>query len=120
MLNGVIMELDHDLNPAYDMKPEIVLKESNIDRRRELLRKIGMENMVSHGKVIEESEGYKLVDMCKLFPEIGYAPYLLMKNPSLANTYHLEGVSPQCRTIQQALNWRAGNITVDWKPEMLS
>jgi hypothetical protein len=104
MLNGVIMKREHVLTPVDQMKPEMVLRETNIDRRRELLRKIGIENMMSQGEIIEESGGYKLIDMGRLFLEIDYAPYLLMKNPSLANTYHLEGVSPQCRTIQQALN----------------
>lgn len=120
VLNGIIMKREHVLTPVNQMKTEMVLKESNIARRRELLKKIGIENLVSHGEVIEESEGYKLIDMRNLFPEIGYAPYLLMKNPSLPDTHHLEGVSPVCRTIQQAINWRAGNVKVDWMPDMLS
>jgi hypothetical protein len=104
----------------------MIMTEFNMDRRRELLRKLGKEMMLRHGKVIEEKGEYKLIDMAMLFKDIGqfrnivYAPYLLMKNPSLENTYHLEGVSPQCRTVQQALNWRAGNIAVEWTPEMLS
>lgn len=32
-------------------------------------------------------------------------PYLKMKNPSIA-TYHLEGVAPEIRTVQEALDWR--------------
>lgn len=126
-LNGVVMKPEHVLTPADQLKPETIRSAvNNIDQHRELLRKITKERMLAYGKVIEENDRYKLIDMAGLFRalqvsrDINYAPYLLMKNPSLENTYHLEGISPQCRTIQQAINWRAGNIGVDWMPEILS
>ncbi len=108
------------MTPAGEMRPESVLKERNVDRRRELLRKIGVERMVQYGKVIEENNGYKLIDMSKVFAGINYAPHLLMKNPSLDNTWHLEGVGPECRSIQGAINWRAGNREILWSPALLS
>ena len=95
-LNGIVMKPVHVLTPANQLKPETVLNEHNIDQRRELLRKIAKERMAGHGKVIEKNDRYKPIDMAGLFKDIGlfrgigYAPYLLMKNPSLENTYHLE------------------------------
>ena len=43
-------------------------------------------------------------------------PYLKMLNPSIG-TWHVEGVHPDCATVEQALNWR--NQT-DVKPEVLT
>jgi hypothetical protein len=119
-LNGIRMKPEYVLTPAAELKPETVLKEKSVDVRRELLRKVGVIQMVSHGKVVEESGYYKLVDMSPVFTGIRYAPHLLMKNPSVDDTWHLEGVHPQCETIQQAINWRAGNINVLWTPAQLS
>jgi hypothetical protein len=70
--------------------------------------------------LIEKVNGYELWDLSPILLNIDYAPYLLMNNPSLDNTQHLEGVAPECRTVQQALNWRAGNIEVEWSPALLS
>jgi len=120
VLNGVVMKEEYVTTPADRIKPESILAEENVDMRRELIRKVGVEKMMSYGKIIEESNGYKLLDMAKLFRGIPYAPFLLMRNPSVADTSHLEGVSPECHTIEQAINWRAGNISIQWTPEQLS
>jgi hypothetical protein len=40
-----------------------------------------------------------------LSDEIPDARYLKMVNPSIG-TFHVEGVDPQCATVEQALNWR--------------
>jgi hypothetical protein len=108
------------MTPPDELTPEDVLKEANVDRRRELIRKIGVLRLINQGKVIDALGDYKLVDMAAIFDRIDYAPHLLMKNPSLNDTWHMEGVDPQCRTVQEALNWRAGNMKVNWSPELLS
>jgi len=117
-LNGVRMNEEYVMTKAEDIKPETVLKEENVDMRRELLRKVGVERMSSYGKVIDTQGKYKLLDMAKLFMGVEYAPHLMMVNPSLKDTYHLEGVSQECRTVEQAINWRAGGIK--WEPALLS
>ena len=119
-LNGVMMKPEHVLTPAAKMTPESVLAEKNVDMRRELIRKIGLIRLLEQGKIIEKSNGYELWDMSPILRGIRYAPHLLMKNPSVAETYHLEGVGPECRTVQEAINWRAGNIKVEWSPAQLS
>ena len=120
-LNGVPMPKEYVLTPANKIEPETILREENIDVRRELLRRVGrvgVERMFGIGEIIEEQGDYKLVNMARVF-NLEYAPFLLMKNPS-TGTKHLEGVGPECRTIQQALNWRAGNREIDWLPYQLS
>jgi hypothetical protein len=119
-LNGVRMKPEYVLTSAQEIKPEMIMKETNIDVRRELIRKVGIDKMVGYGKEVSTQGDYKLIDMSKLFERIRYAPFLLMKNPSLDNTFHLEGVSPECRTVQEAINWRAGNREIEWSPALLS
>lgn len=98
-----------------------VAQEPNAEIRREAVRKIGIERVCEalHAERIERSddEVYELLSL-----DIGGGqrrPYLKMRNPSLG-VYHIEGVHPDCRSIQEALNWRAGDITKPWKPEVLT
>jgi hypothetical protein len=49
----------------------------------------------------------------------GRGVYLKMLNPSIG-VWHLEGVDNACRTVQHAINWRAGNMDEDWTPEELT
>jgi len=111
VLNGVEMKEEYVMTPAEQLQPDIILKEKNVDVRRELLRKIGLERMVSYGKEIDTTGFYKLIDMSPLISNETYAPYLLMKNPSLEDTWHLEGVGQECKTIEDALHW--------YKPEAM-
>jgi hypothetical protein len=120
MMNGIKMKPEYITTPATEISVDTVLAERNVDQRRELIRKVGVSRMVHAGKVVEESNGYKLVDMAPVFTGIPYAPHLLMKNPSVPDTYHLEGVAPECKTVQQAINWRGGDISIHWEPESLN
>jgi len=47
-----------------------------------------------------------------------YRPYLKMLNPSIS-TWHIEGIHPDCKTIEQALAWRNGEDKYE-KPEILT
>ncbi len=119
-LNGVRMKPEYVLTPKEKITPQTVMAERSVEQRRELIRKVGVDTLVSCGKVIECKGEYKLIDMSPVFQGIPYAPHLLMKNPSVEGTWHLEGVSPECKTVQQAINWRAGNIVKTWSPDELS
>ena len=103
-LNGIKMKPEYVLTQADKLEPDIVLKEQDVDVRRELLRKVGVLRMSSYGKEIDKWYDYKLIDMSPIFTGIRYAPYLLMKNPSLDDTWHLEGVEPECKTVEDALH----------------
>jgi hypothetical protein len=120
-LNGIQMDREQVLINSEKMTAEMVLKEENVDRRRELLRKFGIDRMVDHGKVKHEANGYKLIDMAPLFKNLEYAPYLFMENASLPGTFHLEGVHPECQTVEHAINWRKHqDIDKEWKPEKIT
>jgi len=48
---------------------------------------------------------YELIDMSSIFQNVNYAPYLKMKNLT-TGIYHLEGVGPECITLEDAINYR--------------
>jgi hypothetical protein len=120
-LNGVRMKAEHVTTPAEKMNTAEILKESNVDIRRELIRKVGIEMMLAQlpHRVLDRRDDYELlrIDFPGLVED---ARYLKMKNPSIG-VFHLEGVERECNTVQQALNWRAGAFgDVEWNPAQLT
>jgi len=109
-LHGVRMKPEYVLTPADKLDTEIILKEGNTEVRRELIRKVGIERIISKAKVVDNWNNYRLLDFAKFYDDESYVPFLLMVNPSTGGQ-HLERVSAECKTVEQALNWR--------KPEAL-
>ncbi len=102
----------------------------NIDYRTIFLKKAGIQNLIKIGKVIDSYENYpdnewwakseyKLIDMSEItvqeivkyrtgenvFKYYRYAPYLCMKNQTTGEI-HMEGVSPDCKDLYDALKMR--------------
>ena len=109
-----------------------ILNIKNADVRTLAIKKLGIEKLIEYGEVKDSWENYpdnewwaksdyKLVDMHNFVPPIKtisgetgrvistnhvkYAPYLCMKNQTTGE-YHLEGVSPNCRNLYDALKMR--------------
>lgn len=115
-LNGVRVTKEIAETPAMKLDPKIILKEQNAEIRREIVRKIGVERLITKlgAKVMDKRGDYELLNI-----NIGdnrVRPYLKMRNPSI-NTWHVEGIHPNCKTVEQALNWRNGT---EVKPEILT
>ena len=108
-LNGIAMDPEQVLTSSENMSPESVLMESNVDKRRELIRKIGIERMLSKlpNRSLDKRDNYELLSVT-LSEEVKDARYLRMINPSIG-IWHLEGVDPSCKTIEESLNWRNSN-----------
>ena len=119
-LNGIRMKKEHVMTPSSKMDPKLVLSETNVDIRRELLRKIGIERFtqVAAVKVLDTMGTYELLSI-ELSEDIKDARYLKMTNPSVG-CFHVEAVAPECNTCQQAINWRHGDINTNWYPEVLT
>jgi len=119
-LNGIRMREEHIMTPAEKLNPGEILLEKNVEIRRELIRKIGIERFlqVCPHKMLHKSGNYELLSL-SLSAEISDARFLKMVNPSIG-CYHVEAVAPECNTVQQAINWRAGNINQEWTPEVLT
>jgi len=110
-LNGVRMQDWHVLTDAEKLNPIDVLKENNVEVRRELIRKIGIERMLAvlPHEILEKKNNYELISI-NLSEEVTEAKYLKMENASLGGIFHLEGIDPSCNTVEQALNWRNNNL----------
>jgi len=120
-LNGVLVDKKIVITPSDKITVKQILSEKNVEVRRELLRKVGIDNFIkkSKSKPIEISDD-KQYELFKI--KIGtdkYGMYLKMKNPSLENTYHFEGVSDECNTIEKALAWRDSEVAYI-KPSILT
>ncbi len=109
-LNGVKVTKEIVETKADKLNPELILKERNAEVRREIVRKIGIERLCEKlkAKVIDSWNDYQLLSLEKIE---GKPKYLKMKNPSLENVFHLEGVPSDIETVEQALHFR--------KPERL-
>lgn len=117
-LNGVLVPEEVAVTPATDLDPGVILRESNVEVRREIVRKIGVERLIQKlgGKVVDSWRGYELLTLD--IPGMGIKPtYLKMKNPSIG-TYHVEGVPPRITTCREALSWRVGGLK--WNPKQLT
>ena len=112
-LNGVIMTKDYVMTSAHEISSETILKEPNAEVRLELIRKVGIEKMLTSlpHKLLEKRGNYELYSL-NLSDEVKDAKYLKMTNPSIG-VFHLEGVAPEIFTIDAALNWRNQNMFTD-------
>jgi hypothetical protein len=109
-LNGVRVKKCQAMTPAEDITPQEVLSEANADIRRELIRKVGIDRMMAAlpHKSLEKRGDYELFSI-NLGAGATDARYLKMTNPSVG-CFHLEGVHPDCNTVEKSLNWRNQNF----------
>lgn len=105
-LNGVRMKKCQVMTLAENITPEEVLSETNADIRRELIRKVGVERMLAKlpHKSMDRVGDYELLSV-NLGNGATDARYLKMVNPSIS-CFHMEGVAPECDTVEKSLNWR--------------
>lgn len=116
MSNGVEMPEDIITTPAKDIPVNRFFSETNVEVRREILRKIGMERIAAESeyKVLDtydpngskEKPMYELVTV-NLGSDLGHCNYLKMLNPSI-DAIHMEGVPNTVTTCEGALAWRNG------------
>jgi len=105
-LNGIIMKKEHVQTPWNKLNVSDAIKETNLEVRRELVRKIGIERIVKElgAKTLDTKGNYELLEL-----KVGAnrRPFLKMLNPSIG-TYHIEGVPPNTKTVEDALEFRNG------------
>jgi hypothetical protein len=116
-LNGVTVPEWLAVTPSQKIPVERIHEIKNADVKAEFVRKIGIERMLEMGKKLDSHESYndewytkseyELWDMHSLFPNVDYAPHLKMLNQT-TKIWHVEAVSPSCKTIEDALEDRYG------------
>lgn len=143
-LNGIQVSKEIAYLKPENITKDLIIKETNADIRREIIRKLTSEQLVTVldaqvidtktydftkkkvvRKFIKKKVGRKTVkklvtrtkkETVKLTYELlniningdRVRPFLKMTNPSLKNVVHVEGVSPEVRTVEQALMFRNG------------
>ena len=107
-LNGVGVPDWLVTTPVKEMDMHELPKIANAQVRAEFVRKVGIDRVIYKlsKKVIDKKGEYELHDI-----DLGdkeYRPYLKMHNPSVPEIWHVEGVHPDCKTVEAALKWRNG------------
>ena len=140
-LNGIKVPEKYVMTEAQQIPAQWIVEEKNADKRRELVRKIGVERLcdelnaecidkksytakvpdIKEGETSVTCSGYKdeAIDYELLLLDIGDGrkrPYLKMKNASIG-IWHVEGVHPDCKTVDEAIKFRNGTKEF---PEVLS
>jgi len=106
-LNNVVVPQWLAETPHKNISAAKIHEIKNAEARREFVRKVGIERICLEldAKVLDSREHYDL-----LLLDTGdnqKRPYLKMRNPSV-NLWHIEGVHPDCTTVEQALIFRNG------------
>ena len=106
MLNGVRVPKELVMTEPEQLNPKLILTERNAEVRREIVRKIGAERVIQKlgGKTVHKKGDYELLTLS--VPGMAIVPtYLKMRNPSIG-VWHVEGVPPEIKTVDEALAWR--------------
>jgi hypothetical protein len=104
-LNGVRVPKEIAETPWNKIDCSVILKETNAEIRREIVRKVGIERICQqlNARCADKINNYEL-----LLLDLGdnrKRPYLKMLNPSIG-VFHIEGVPLECDTVEKALNSR--------------
>ena len=119
-LNGVCVPEELVVTDSENLSLDFFTNEKNADVKAEFVRKFGVERMLDFGKKVDSYENYdneehpywhesryELWDMKVLFEGLDYQPYVKMQNQT-TEIWHVEAVSPACRTLKDAIKERFG------------
>jgi hypothetical protein len=94
--------------PAERLDPRQLLTIDNAEVRRCFVTKVGIERVCHALKALEVDQDGSYTLLMLDLGDGRQRPYLRMANPSVPEVWHVEGVHPDCRTVQDALNFRNG------------
>ncbi|HDP36498.1 MAG TPA: hypothetical protein ENN27_01310 [Candidatus Atribacteria bacterium] len=111
-LNGVHVDKDIVLTPAEKLDPQLLIKETNAEVRREIIRKIGIDRILQklQGKLLDTWREYELYRIENI--DIEPVHVLKMRCPSKGLFYSLR-VPPEITKAYEARVW----ISNGKKPE---
>jgi hypothetical protein len=127
MLNGIEVPEYLAVTPFDKIDIELYNDKAyaNADVKAQFIAKVGLERFLTKGNKVDSYENYKkkdrpwfyksqyeVWDMRFLFDGMDYAPYLKMLNQT-TGIWHLEGVSPKCKTVVEAVRERFGGRDLD-------
>ena len=100
-LNGIRVEPWMAEDDATSWTEEKVLGVQNVDQRREVIARYGMDRLWSKAKILDQQKGEDGYELGELDVTGSPRRYLCMRNRSIG-CFHVEAVSPECTTVQQA------------------
>ena len=110
-LNGVRVPEWLVLTKAEELDPRRILEIENVQIRAEFVRKVGIDRVCYKlGRSVDKVGDYELILVD--FGDKRDRPYLKMRNPSVEELWHVEGVHPSCVDVRSALEWRNGSSEV--------
>ena len=109
-LNGVTVSKEIVMTSAEQLDPRLALTEKNVEVRREILRKVGMERFIQVAKTksLHQLGNYTLLEI-PLSDDLPNSRWLKMLNPSIG-IWHVERVGNECSTVEEALHWRKPDV----------
>lgn len=107
MLNGVNVPSWLVTTPAEQIDPKELLTEKNVEIRREIVRKIGIERIIQKlGAVsLDKANDYEVMKFTAMKVNNNHPVYFKMKNPSIG-VWHVEEVPHTTKTVKEALHFR--------------
>ncbi len=95
------------LSPPEELDPQAILAIRNVDLRREMIRKKGIEQLLDglFSRVLDTQGDYSLIAVMLGNDTASACNFLKMLNPSIG-VWHMEGVPNNIRTVRDALLWR--------------
>ena len=108
-LNGIRVSKEIAETPGNLLNSDLIINTKNADVRREIVRKIGNEKICSDlNAICVDKSADGMYELLQLDLKDGRKrPFLKMINPSIG-IYHIEGVHPDCKSVNEALNFRNG------------
>jgi hypothetical protein len=119
-LNGVPVQRSLVETRAEDLDPRLIVSERNVDVRREIIRKIGIERVCAGlGATVLDTGTDDAGQPCEVLElhlgdGVPVRRYVKLRHPGVG-TYHIEAVHPDCRTVEAALRFRRGDHPLIWQ-----
>lgn len=117
-LDGIVVPQELAETPSHKMTIQQYNNLKNADHKMAFVKKFGVERMLDMGTLVDthtkynkewwNKSEYELWDMKVLFPGVNYAPHLKMLNQT-TKVWHVEAVSPKCRSLVEAVKERMGD-----------
>lgn len=110
-LHGILItEPKWVLTPPEKLDAKEILALPNVDLRRELIRRKGIEQFIDSmfHRVLDVQGNYTLLEVLLGDNTRSACKFLKMLNPSIG-CWHVEGVDNAVQTVEQALLWRNNN-----------
>jgi hypothetical protein len=124
-LNGVRVEQWMAEQRPDEMDARRVLQIKNVDQRREVIRRMGMERIIAQLELaVLDTERREIGGEYRLLAvDMNHGkPWRFLQMVNQSNgAVHIEAAPRKCQTVRQALNWRAAqNMDHDWFPVQLT